>query len=497
MNLQHTYSFNDILIEPLESNIKTRKDIDLSTNIGSNGRELILKTPLISSPMDTVTNYIMAIEMALNGGIGIIHRYMTLEEQIKEVLSVKRHIKYVFTNPYKILINTPLEEVKKYANKINVHSFCVIDENNIFLGLFTKRDIQFMNDDIVKLDNITINPISLQYKEDVFNNIITNIACDEFKELMEKAQKLMIENKVEKIPILHNSKLLGLITWKCVKCYFNENRNYTMDKFGRLCVGTAIGIRGDYIETVDKLVEAGCDLICIDVANGHNTNVIEVCKNIREKYQDLIIMAGNICNNNCIEEYVKADIDCLRVGIGNGSICSTRLETGIGNGQFSSLYEIYQYLINKDLTNKINLISDGGSMGKTGNKVKALSAGASAIMMGKTLASTEESPGKVIIRNGKRVKYYRGMASTMANLSNQERNNKEINSEFTAEGVDGVVEIKGNVLTILNQIKGGLRSGLSYLNSNSIERLHELRKDNNIMFRIVSANGYYESSTRI
>ena len=260
----------------------------------------------------------------------------------------------------------------------------------------------------------------------------------------------------------------------------------------------------DYKERLHALVNAGVDLICVDVANGFNSNVISTVKEIRALYPKLPLMVGNVCNWQGYEALASLDVDCIRVGVGNGSICTTRLETGIGKGQFSAVAECFRY---KTINYKLpNIICDGGSLGKTGNKVKALACGSVAIMLGRTLASTEESPGQIIFRNGKRFKYIRGMASTMANLSKQEKIltisgenslKRKLKTNFTAEGVDGEQELTGSVVDLIEQINGGLKSGLSYLGCINIEQLHEKNIKNEIKFNIVSAIGMTETGIRV
>ena len=310
----------------------------------------------------------------------------------------------------------------------------------------------------------------------------------------------MLEHRIEKIPITYsNHKLRGLITLKNIRHYENNKSKACINNDGALCVGAAIGVIDDYMERLHKLVDAGADLICIDVANGFNTNVINTIAEIRAFYPKLVLMAGNVCNWQGFSALNAIDIDCIRIGVGNGSICTTRLETGIGKGQFSAVTECFDYLCqNRKLKYKANIICDGGSLGKTGNKVKALACGSSAIMLGRTLASTEESPGQIIFRNGKRFKYIRGMASTMANLSKQEKqSSKRLKTKFTAEGVDGEQELSGSVVDVIDQINGGLKSGLSYIGCNNIEMVHEKRMNSEIKFNIVSSIGMSETGIRV
>jgi IMP dehydrogenase len=522
MNLGQSLCFDDVLMEPLLSTIVTRSSINLETNIGTNGRRLLLKTPLISSPMDTVTEIDMAIKMAINGGLGIIHRYMDIDNQVSQVMKVKRFLQYVITEPYKINLETTLLEIEHLQDLYNVSSFCVVDRDDKLLGIITKRDIEYMKQKYHDLQSIEKQQnlenqsqnhcIVLTVKEFMTVNLITldmSMTQHSLETTLSIAKELMLERKIEKIPIVNNSVLVGLITLNNIKHYENNKGNACIDTNGALCVGAAIGIIGDYLERLDKLINVGVDLICIDVANGFNENVFDAIKKIRDKYQDIVLMVGNVCNWQGYEALTKYDVDCIRVGVGNGSICTTRLETGIGKGQFSAVLECFNYKVEHNTMP--NIICDGGSLGKTGNKMKALACGSSAIMLGRTLASTEESPGTIIYRNGKRFKYIRGMASTMANLSKQEKTDlntkplsnsnsntdKKLKTKFTAEGVDGEQELTGSVVDVIEQINGGLKSGLSYLGCRNINEVHKKASQNEIQFNIVTSIGMSETGIRV
>lgn len=509
MELGVSYCFDDVLMEPLFSDIKSRSNISLATNIGTNGRALMLKTPLISSPMDTVTEKDMAIKMALSGGLGIIHRYMDIAEQVEHITKVKRFLQYIIQKPYCITPETTYNEIQDLSNKYNVSSFCVVSSliHNDFMGIITRRDIEYMKY-CVELQTleytITVKDMLLIPR----SNIITleSSALTTLENTLKLAKGLMLHNRIEKIPIITNSKLTGLITLKNIHHYEDNKSKACIDANGALCVGAAIGIVGDYIERLDKLILAGVDLICIDVANGFNDNVFNAIRIIRTKYPAIVLMAGNVCNWQGYAALSQYDIDCIRIGVGNGSICTTRLETGIGKGQYSAVAECFQYKIFKEkdhIPNSFmhmpNIICDGGSLGKTGNKVKALACGSSAIMLGRTLASTEESPGQVIFRNGRRFKYIRGMASTMANISKQEKtaSGDKLKTNFTPEGVDGEQELTGNVADLIDQICGGIKSGMSYLGCANIMQLHKKSSNNEIKFNLVSSIGMTESGIRI
>jgi IMP dehydrogenase len=441
--------------------------------------------------MDTVTGETMAIHMALNGGLGIIHRFMSNQQQLDMLKKVKRYVRYLMINPYCVNSNDTIESLLLRIKERNVYTQCVVD-NNKLVGLITNRDTKFINDEHYQESIKTImTPLKLLHTLTISN-------IDEFNANIEHylsyAQNLMKSNKVEKIPVINqNNELLGIITKRSIEYYFKNKKIATLDNYGRLCCGVAIGIKNIDWDYIDELINNGADLLCIDVANGHNQYTIDLTKDIRLRYPNTIIMAANICTADGLIPYAEMDIDCIRIGIGNGSICSTRLQTGVGFGQFSAINEIMDLKVKNNYN--IKLISDGGSLGKIGNKTKALSAGANAIMMGRSLACCIESPGMVINRNGKRVKYYRGMASTMASISNNNDNIKNVNK--TAEGVDGIIEIKGNISDMLEEISGGIKSGLSYLNCHSLDELLEMRKNNEIRWGLSTSIGLKESGIRI
>jgi IMP dehydrogenase len=474
--------------------------------------------------MDTVTETQMAIKMALAGGLGIIHRFMSIEEQVSQVVKVKRFLQYIIMEPYTISPDASLLDVEALITRYGVSTFCVVSSTHEFLGILTRRDIEAMrftntnahthntqsgvhNNSKFKVVDYMTRYDSTNHHQDydiLFEAIYTTsiqLVCHS-EAILIQAKEQMIKNRYEKIPILEKGshRLLGLVTLKNIRHWENNKSKACIDANGALCVGAAVGITGDSDERLDALVAAQVDLICVDVANGYNEYTAQAIRRIRSKYPSLVIMAGNVCNSAGYEFLADPglDVDCIRVGIGNGSICTTRLETGIGKGQFSAVLECFQTKINNPAL-QAHIICDGGSLGKTGNKVKALAAGSAAVMLGRTLASTEESPGQVIYRNGKRFKYIRGMASTMASLSSQEKSKKfkaDISS-MTSEGVDGEQELTGSVLDLIDQLKGGLRSGLSYLGAHSIQQLHEKAKTQKIKFNLVTSIGMAETGIRV
>ena len=472
-------SFDDVLINPQFSTVTSRKDISLQSRLTKN---ITLNLPLISSPMDTITEDKMAIEMALNGGLGIIHRYNTVEQQVDMVKKVKRYLSFKIDNPYTINEDETVQTLQDKINKLNVYSFIVIDniDNNIVKGIVTKRDlnIHFINK---QLNSKKISEIMTP---------IANLITADPEITRKEAIRAMIKFKIEKLPLLSlsDNKLKGMITFKSLLEFELNKTKYSLDKNNCLLVGAAVGIVDDYLIRAKKLVDAGCNILCIDIANGYNQKVANVIHELKQFNVD--IMVGNVCNVQGFEYLCIAGADCIRVGIGNGSICSTRLVTGIGAGQFSSLMQC------REIARKYNvgMISDGGHLGKDGNIAKAFVVGSNAMILGKTLAATDESPGKIIFRNNRRVKYYRGMASAMAMISKSELTNSEYNENQNSEGVDMEIEIKGPVKNIVKRIESSIKSTMSYIGYYSTEELRKNEKD--IMYIRQSTGVMNETSIR-
>jgi len=285
---------------------------------------------------------------------------------------------------------------------------------------------------------------------------------------------LKLKKKIEKVPIIDEQhKIKGIILYKNLMAYEMNKNIFSLDSTDRLLVGAAVGIVGDYLERSKKLIEVGTDILCIDVANGFNQTVYNVIQELKGMYPNVEIMAGNVCNQDGFEFLCRAGADCIRVGIGNGSICSTRLVTGVGAGQFSALLEC------RKIARKYNvgMISDGGHLGKDGNIAKAFVVGANAMILGKTVAATDETPGRIINRNNRRVKYYRGMASAMAMVSKAEISKQEYNENQTSEGVDMEIEIKGPVQNIIKRIESSIKSTMSYIGCKDTETLRSIEDE--------------------
>jgi IMP dehydrogenase len=470
--IKESYSFDDILIEPRYSNIKSRSDISLKTRLSD---KIMLNIPIISSPMDTVTEDFMAIEMAMNGGLGVIHRFQSIESQVKMIKNVKRHLSNMIRNPYTINYKCTLEEL---LSKYDISGIMVVDENKKFVGIVSKRDIE-------------VHQVIGGSMDILVKDIMTPLERVKYVRKYDIMEILSIykQYKVEKVPILgDDNSIIGLVVLKNL-LYFYKNKDIALlDSSGRLVVGGAIGIN-DYMERGRELVKVGVDLLCIDIANGYNEMMYNAIVELKREFPSVTIMAGNVCTRDGFEFLCKAGADCIRVGIGNGSICSTRIQTGIGVCQFSALMECSKIAKQYNVT----MISDGGHCGKVGNKFKALAVGSGCVLLGKSLAGTKESPGNIIYKSGKRFKYYRGMASMYANLSKQERTGGDVNKNFYVEGIEGEVEYKGNVVDELNRICNGMRSGMSYLGVRTISELHEI----DVVFNKITSSGLNETLTRL
>ncbi len=471
--IQESLSFDDVLIEPRYSNIQSRKNIDIGGFLTKNIR---LNLPLISSPMDTITESEMAIHMAINGGLGIIHRYNTIEQQVDMIKKVKRYLSFIIENPYTIYCNETIGKLFERIKKDKVSSYIVVDTNNNFLGMITKRDLA-VHIISQNSDNTLIS--------DVMNKDIITVEKDITRK---EAIQIMNQHKIEKLPVVEDNQVKGLILYKNLLEYEKNKNKYSLDKNDKLLVGAAVGIVDDYLERAKALVDAGCDILCVDVANGYNEKVKNVIQELKKL--DVDIMAGNVCNPEGFEFLCNSGADCVRVGIGNGSICSTRLVTGVGTGQFTSLMKC------REIARKYNvgMISDGGHLGKDGNISKAFIVGANAMMLGKTLAATDETPGNIIFRNNRRVKCYRGMASAMAMVSKAEVTNKEYNSSQNPEGADIEVDIKGPVGEILHRIESSIKSTMSYIGCIDTEALRSI--ENEIIYNRQSIGVMSETSIR-
>ena len=468
MEFKEGLTFDDVLLVPKYSDITSRSQTNLSTKLS---RNISINIPFVSANMDTVTESSMAVAMARAGGIGIIHRFLTIEEQANEVLKVKRSGSVMIENPYSISLEKSIKDALDYAEDKEISGLLVVDSNFKLVGIVTERDLLFANSngsisDIMTKDVVTAKP---------------GVTLDEAKQILH-------QHRIEKLPIVDDSGIIkGLITSKDITNNA-DFPNASKDKKGSPLVGAAVGVKGDFLERTESLLESGTDVLVVDIAHGHSENAISAIKNIKKAFPDCELIAGNIATAQGTEDLIKAGVDAVKVGVGSGSICITRVITGSGVPQLTAVMDCAK--IGNDYG--IPIISDGGTR-TSGDATKALASGASSVMVGSMLGGTDESPGTVLTKNGKRFKVYRGMASLAASIG---RKSKETGSfsfdddlnDYVAEGVEAMVPYKGTVVDILKQLSGGVRSGLSYCGAHSIPQMQE-----NAEFIKMSRAGFAES----
>ena len=471
------FSYDDVLITPKYSSQTSRKKINLKTKVS---RNISLHLPLVSSNMDTITEDKMAVEMALRGGIGIIHRFCSIKDQVEMVKKVKRHTHYIIQKPYTINENCSIEDIIEKSNVLNVYSFLIVDKDKKLTGIITKRDIASCSGN----DNKILKDIATPF--DKLITVSNDISRDE-------AVKIMTKNRIEKLPMIdENRNICGLLTLKNLLYNKNKYTFSTIDENDALRVGAAVGINKDYLERTRELVLNGCDIIVIDVAHGHHSLVKDAIEEIKKIKAELNvsfdIIAGNVCTSEGTKFLCDCGVDGIKVGVGPGSICTTRIQTGCGFPQFSAVMNCAQVANDRG----VPIIADGGHRGKIGNIVKALAVGSSCSMLGGMIAGTTETPGNIMIKGNKKVKMIRGMAGRMSNLNKSFKNNEKIDIEnMTPEGVEGYVPYKGRVKYLLEQMRGGIQSGLSYCGVSSIEELH----NTSLEFVKITSSGQKESGS--
>ncbi|AFS81944.1 IMP dehydrogenase [Candidatus Nitrosopumilus sediminis] len=468
MEFKEGLTFDDVLLVPKYSDITSRSQTDLTTKLS---RNLSINIPFVSANMDTVTESMMAGTMARAGGIGIIHRFLTIKEQANEVLKVKRSGSVMIENPYSISPDKSVAEAIDYAEDKEISGLLVIDSNSKLIGIVTERDLLFAN---------KANKIQDVMTKDVVTAKL-GVTLDESKEILHK-------HRIEKLPIVDDSGTVkGLITSKDITNNA-DFPNASKDKKGRPLVGAAVGVKGDFLERSESLLEAGADVLVVDIAHGHSENAMSTVRNIKKAFPDCELIAGNIATAQGAEDLIKAGVDAVKVGVGSGSICITRVITGSGVPQLTAVMDCAK--VGKDYG--IPIISDGGTR-TSGDATKALAAGASTVMVGSMLGGTDESPGTVLTKNGKRFKVYRGMASLAASIGRKSKESGTISldddlNDYVAEGVEAMVPYKGTVTDILKQLTGGVRSGLSYCGAHTIPQMQE-----NAEFIKMSRAGFAES----
>lgn len=460
-------TFDDLLLVPGYSEVLPR-NVDLSTRFS---RNIPLNIPMVSAAMDTVTETIMAIAIAREGGIGVIHKNMTIDDQAKQVRAVKRAENGMILNPISIHPEKTVADALGMMAEYKIGGIPVVIEDNTLVGIVTNRDLRFERD-MEKLIKEVMTQDGL---------VTTRQSTD-----LDAAAEILQEHKIEKLPVVDsNYKLIGLITYKDIT-KAKDKPNACKDEQGRLRVAAGIGVTYDSVERAGALIEAGVDAIVIDTAHGHSKGVADMLKLIKKTFHEIDVVVGNVATAEAAKFLVKAGADAVKVGIGPGSICTTRVIAGVGVPQISAIYDVAQALKGTG----VPLIADGG-LRYSGDIVKALAAGGSSVMMGSLLAGTEESPGETIIFNGRKFKTYRGMGSLSAmQKGSKDRYFQDVEDDIkklVPEGIEARVPFKGTLQEVIYQMVGGLRAGMGYCGAANIEKLHEAK------FTRITSAGYTES----
>lgn len=456
-------TFDDVLLVPQYSEILP-SEVNISTFLTKN---IKLNVPIVSAAMDTVTESAMAIAMAREGGLGFIHKNMSIENQAAEVDKVKRHENGMILNPVTVSKEDTLIDVEKICRRYHISGLPVVDSDRHLVGMITRRDIKYLTIDSTKVEAVMTK-----------DNLITA----QVGTSLEEAKMILWKNRIEKLPIVDNQyRLVGLITSKDIDNIGNHP-NACKDRQGRLRCGAAVGVGEDTMRRVEALINAGVDVITVDSAHGHSRNVIDTVRKIRDRFPDIDLVAGNIVTARAAEELAKAGVNTVKVGIGPGSICTTRVVAGVGVPQITAIQEVAEYC----KTNEIKLIADGG-IKFSGDIAKAIAAGADVVMLGSLLAGCTESPGEEVIFQGRKFKVYVGMGSLAAmkrGSADRYFQSKDTQTKkLVPEGIEGRVAYKGSVSDSIYQLCGGLLSGMGYCGTPNIEAL----KNNGVFVQITSA----------
>jgi len=444
MNIKETFTFDDVLLLPRRSRVFSRKDVSLNTQFS---RHISLGIPIVSANMDTVTESRMARFMAESGGLGIIHRFLTIERQSEEVRKVKRAENVVIEDPYTISKEKTVEEAAKFMSEYGVSGLPVLDEKNKVVGIITKKDIIFTENKNKK----------------VWEAMTKKIIFASPKISQEQARKILFEHRIEKLPLISSSGILkGLITLKDIlRKYAPHIASH--DTRGRLLVGAAVGVKEDTLDRARALLDEGADVLVLDIAHGHNERALKMIKILKRKFPGVEIVGGNVATPQGTLDLIKAGADAVKIGIGPGAACITRIVTGVGVPQLTAVLET------STIAKKYNipLIADGG-IRNSGDFCKALAAGAQSAMIGSLLAGCEESPGEYILEDGISFKLYRGMASRDASKEKIRLDGTPDDFLRAPEGKSGKVPFRGKTKTVLEDLIGGLRSSMSYVGAKNI-----------------------------
>ncbi len=448
-------TFDDVLLIPAYSEVLPR-NVDLSTNFS---RNIKLNIPMVSAAMDTVTEAKLAIAIAREGGIGVIHKNMTIEEQAKQVRWVKRAENGMISNPVSIKRGKTVGDALALMAEYKIGGIPVVDNEHHLVGIVTNRDLRFQRNMDLLVDEVMTK-----------ENLITTKQSTN----LEAAAEILQQYKIEKLPVVDsNNKLIGLITYKDIT-KAKDKPSACKDSQGRLRVAAGVGVTADTFERIDALIEGGADAIVIDTAHGHSKGVIEVLKDAKKRFPEVDFVVGNIATGDAARMLAEAGADAIKVGIGPGSICTTRIIAGVGVPQLSAIYEVSKALKGKN----IPIIADGG-LRYSGDIVKAIAAGGSSVMMGSLLAGVEESPGETIIYNGRKFKSYRGMGSLEAmQKGSKDRYFQDVEDDIkklVPEGIAARVPYKGSLFEVIYQMVGGLRAGMGYCGAKDIAALQQAK----------------------
>ncbi len=444
-------TYDDVLLVPAYSEVLPR-ETDISAHLTS---KIKLNIPIISAAMDTVTEVDLAIAMALEGGLGFIHKNMSIEDQAAQVRKVKRSQSGMILDPITLMVNSTIGDAENIMRDFKIGGIPVVDGNSKLVGIITNRDLRFQKD--------MSKPVEMLMTKE---NLIT--ALDGIT--LEKAEVILQKYKIEKLPIVNKKgKLTGLITFKDIQKKKNKP-NACQDSFGRLRVGAAVGVTPDIIDRITALITSGVDVISIDTAHGHHKFVIDSAKEVKKKFSDLELVVGNVATGAGAKMLAQAGADTVKVGVGPGSICTTRIVAGVGLPQLSAVYEAAKALKGSG----VKIIADGG-IRFSGDIVKAIAAGADSVMVGSLLAGTVEAPGEMILYEGRKFKSYRGMGSVEAmGKGSKDRYFQDVEDDvkkLVPEGISGRVPYKGHVSEVLYQIVGGLRAGMGYCGAKNVQKL--------------------------
>lgn len=448
-------TYDDVLLVPAYSEVLPR----LTDTSGFLTGNIKLNIPIISAAMDTVTEAELAISVALEGGLGFIHKNMSIEAQADQVRKVKRSQSGMILDPVTLQVNSTVRDAEKIMREFKIGGIPVVDGNGKLVGIITNRDLRFQKDMSVPVERIMTKENLITAPEGI---------------TLEKAEVILQNYKIEKLPVVNKKgKLTGLVTYKDILKKKNKP-NACKDEFGRLRVGAAVGVTHDILDRIDALKNAGVDVISIDTAHGHSKGVMDAAKKVKKKYPKLDLVVGNIATGEGAKALAKIGADAVKVGVGPGSICTTRVVAGVGLPQLSAVYEAAKAL--KGSSTKV--IADGG-IRFSGDVVKALAAGADSVMIGSLLAGTEEAPGEVIIYEGRRFKSYRGMGSIEAmEDGSKDRYFQDVEDDIkklVPEGISGRVPYKGLVSEVLYQLVGGLKAGMGYCGAKNLEVLKKAK----------------------